>query len=154
MILKLAVNLFEYLIDIYGYSAGFYCLCTKSAYHKSVGWVTPYPHLYFCLKSHISYVRKRIIIAFPCQVPHAYLHRFTSYHQTQRQIKQKYSRHIIMSHYAKENKESCILFEVLLLYIVTCGLKAATCPSGHVPVVTRNAPLLWVLMELLKTYPR
>jgi hypothetical protein len=42
------------------------------------------------------------------------------------------------------------------LNIVTCGLKAGTCPSAgqgfteHIPVVTRNAPLLWVLMELLK----
>jgi hypothetical protein len=42
---------------------------------------------------------------------------------------------------------------------VTCGMKAATHASAgrdftdHVPVVTRNAWLLWVLMELLETYP-
>jgi hypothetical protein len=38
-------------------------------------------------------------------------------------------------------------------------LKAAICPSAgwgfveHVPMETQNALFLWVLMELLKTYP-
>jgi hypothetical protein len=37
-------------------------------------------------------------------------------------------------------------FNTILVYFVTCGLKAETCPSAgldlaeHVPVVTRNAP--------------
>jgi hypothetical protein len=43
--------------------------------------------------------------------------------------------------------------------IVTCGLKVAGCASaghsfaGRFPMVTRNTPLLWVLIQLLETYP-